>query len=193
MTDDERLRAYDDLANDPEYRESFLRLVKQKFPKSSLPEIDAKDALQKQIADQLKTRDQESSELKDQVLAERAERLRQSKAEKFRGAPWYLSDDDIKAVEQLMVDEQIPKFETAVTLYRSSISPLKPNGYGTLSQTHVPKGKDYKEMLFDPQSDLNKAGAKDRRTRSNRNTRAWAKKESDAAFEEIRSGQVSLQ
>ena len=73
----------------------------------------------RQIDDQLKTRDAELSELKDQLLTERAERLRQTKAEKFRGAPYYLSEEDIAAVEKLMVDEQIPKFETAVSLYRS--------------------------------------------------------------------------
>ena len=190
MTDDERLRSYDKLANDPEFREPFLRLVKKKYPKSSIPEIDAKDAIETKIDAGLKAKQEELDKLKDQLLTAQAQNLRDSKMSKFKGAPYWLRDEEIEAVEKLMVDEQIPNFDTAVRYYRGVIEPLTPSGYGIAGGPRAPKGRDYKSLIKDMNSDLMKSAINGRG--DNRKAKLWAKKESDAAFDELRSGQVQL-
>jgi hypothetical protein len=190
MTDEERLEALKQIVDDPETRAPFFRLIKKKFPKANIPEIDAADALRHAIDSELATSKKELEELKDELRTERATRIIQQEREKWRGAPWYFSEEDMKAVEDIMVAKQIGTFKTAAEYYRDRVEPLKPNGYGISSRTRAPKGKHYREMLRDPNSELMKAAING--GRSNRKAREWANREAAEAFEEIRSGQVEV-
>lgn len=190
MTNEERLDALQKIIDDPQTRDPFFRLVKKKFPNASIPEIDAADAIYAKIDSELATYKKQLEETRDELLTERASRVIQREREAWKGAPWYFDDEDIKAVEDLMINKQIGTFKTAAEYYRAKVSPITPTGFGIGGRSRVPKGKYYKDLLKDPGSELMKAAING--GRSNRKAKEWANREAAEAFEELRSGQVQI-
>jgi hypothetical protein len=89
------------LMKDPATREATQRLIKQKFPTTSIPEIDAKDSVRKEI----ETEREERLKLERQLMEREArDNVRERRA--AIKAKYQLSDADVEGVEKLMVEDK---------------------------------------------------------------------------------------
>lgn len=116
------------LANDPETRTEFLRLLKKKNPNTSIPELDAADAVTKEV-DKLREenaklrQDFGEAELRRSIEAKRSQAMRDNK----------LTDDQMTQVEKLMVEKHLPDYETASEFFRMSQQVAAPTAVDQIS------------------------------------------------------------
>lgn len=103
---------YQALINNPETRDLALRMTKKVNPALSIPEIELVDRAnaafkkQQEEIDTMKVREAERA-AKDLVNTRRAELADQG-----------FTKADITAIEKIMVDEQIPNYQTAANYYK---------------------------------------------------------------------------
>jgi hypothetical protein len=103
------------LANDPETRTEFLRMLKKKNPSMAIPEIDASDAVNKRV-DDLKKENQElrdkfqENELRQSITLKRGDAMKKH----------HLSDDQMTEVEKLMLEKHLPDYDTAAEFFSMS-------------------------------------------------------------------------
>lgn len=105
---------------DPKTRKDTMRLVKKIEPERSLPEVDAEDAVAAAVAP-LQKKIEEMNTERDR---ERQLSSWEAKREPLRKKG--LGDDDIKKVEQFMVDKQIGNHELAYQLMQQNEKPASP-------------------------------------------------------------------
>jgi hypothetical protein len=183
--DRQRLETLDALMNDQEIAPDLYRIVRKKFPNAQVPDKYLVDERATAIAeDKIKAERERIKALEDQIASDRFLREQSEKHAKLRGAPHYLSEDDIKAVEKIMVDEQIPNYETAAKFYRATQQPLSPSGHGKL--TRSTKGPDFRESLRDRSSELVK------NLSNQRTAKDWARNRAQEAWAEIESGEAQI-
>ncbi len=122
---EESTRLLRTLLNSPDTREHTLRLIKKKTG-SSIPEIDAADAVRGDIAVERKARQDLEARLQEKDIMDRIkeERLRVKKDHD-------LSDEDVKEVEKLMVDKDapIPSYAAAAKVYKASKQIAQPTSH----------------------------------------------------------------
>jgi hypothetical protein len=100
------------LSQDPTTREQYLRLVKQKNPNVSIPEVDAKDAVLTQLNELKEDNRKLRDEIKESKFSDNVEKKRAGVMTKHR-----LSDDQMTVIEKLMIDKKLPDYDTAVEFY----------------------------------------------------------------------------
>lgn len=102
------------LMNNPETRSTMLRLMKRQNPALAIPEIE--------LADQANHAFKGVNDRLDKMQLDQLERDTKARVERERGrlASQGMSEDDITAIEKVMVDEQIPNYATAAKYYQQS-------------------------------------------------------------------------
>ena len=113
------------LSNKKETRGDLLKLLKKDNPERVIPEIDAAAAVESKITDL----DKKFAEfLAAQQAKEQSNDLNQQK-EQARGQ-FNLTDDDMKKVEELMVNRKVLNYQDAAKLYSIEKTPEEVNDYG---------------------------------------------------------------
>jgi hypothetical protein len=160
------------IANDPETRESWLRLLKKKNPGLSLPEIDAKDAVLGEVGKLTKTVEDMRNAMLERDVRDRIERERSAVRTKY-----HLTDDDITGVEKLMIDKENPisSYDAAARVHLASRQSATPSSVNFQPPTYQMPEKDVWGAGIGNPARLNKI----------------AIDEGFKAWNEIRSGQVA--
>jgi hypothetical protein len=102
----------DSLAKNPKTRESFLRLTKTASPDTPIPEIDLKDqinSMAKPLVDKVSDLEKKliEKQVQDNIYAKRNSLFEQG-----------FKKDEVDSIEKLMVEKQIPSYETAADFFR---------------------------------------------------------------------------
>jgi hypothetical protein len=153
LTPEQELAYYRDMAGkinaDPAARKTYLRLRKQLFPHEQIPEIDVEERLQSDLNKQLEERDKKIKELEERQFKKEFEDKFTRTREKLSGPPWFLEDDQIKAVDELIEKKGFPDLETAADYLRATTQPLKPSSLGLMgfkpTQTARKQRADFNE------------------------------------------------
>ena len=121
---EESNRLFTTLVSDPETRAETLALVKRKNPTMAIPELDEKAARDAALAAERAEREKLEARVRDQEIRERLRNERE-RVKKDHG----LTDEDLTAVEALMVDEKapIPHYDAAAKVYKASRVEAKPS------------------------------------------------------------------
>lgn len=163
---------YQAILNDPATREIGLRVTKKVNPKLSIPEIDLKDATH----GALKERDSKIEALENQMrerdARDRIERERQ--ALRSDG----LTQDDVDAIEKIMMDEHIPSYQTAAKYYKAQRQVSVPT-----PETYRGSGAGSYSLPEDPMKALK--GGKNA-------LRSYALNSASEALNDLRSGRIKL-
>lgn len=172
---EEMASLYHGLVTNPETREPTLRSTKKLNPRMSIPELDVRTSVEAA----LKSRDEKIAEMEARELVRevegRATRNRQSLRDKG------YSTEDVAAIEKLMVDRQIPSYDTAAEFFAQQRQLAEPTpDSGRLDRE---RALSY-SLPQDPLAAL-KTGGKKALQAMGRNSAA-------AALAEIRTGQVKL-
>ncbi|MBV8648468.1 hypothetical protein [Paludibacterium sp.] len=96
------------LVNNPQTREQFLRLAKQANPNLQIPEIATKDSFQTELQKEREARLNLEKQIQERDIRENLQKTRANVQSKFK-----LNDEQMSSVETLMVEKQIPSYETA--------------------------------------------------------------------------------
>ncbi len=162
---------YQKLLSNPATRELTLRASKKIDPSLSIPEVDLRDMANGAFA----ARDEKIASLEQQIRERDAkDRVAQARAGLAKQG---MSDDDVAAIEKLMVDEQIPSYETAAKYYRAQkqIATPTPTAMQRATSFELPKSP------LDAMKN-GKAGLKN-----------WARSEASAALDDLRAGRITIQ
>lgn len=116
------------LLNNPETREQTLRAVKKVDPSRQIPEIDARDAVGKDIEELRREQLRLEAELRASRVQQDIERQRAKLKQQYQ-----FTDDDVAAVEALMIDKDdpIPSYTRAAQAYigQRQMAPATPASY----------------------------------------------------------------
>lgn len=105
------------LTSDPATREGVQRLIKQKFPTSSIPEIDAKDAVRAEIKTERDARIALENKIREDEI-----RRRLTDQRKQVMSDHNLTEADMIEVEKMMTRDvdPIPTYNGAALVYKAS-------------------------------------------------------------------------
>lgn len=109
------------LVNNPATREITLRSIKATNPGAVIPEIDSQDKFAKQLAEEREARLALEQKMQEQQINQRIKENRE-RIQKSHG----LDEAQTLEVEKIMVDEQIPNYDSAVKVYKASRSQAEP-------------------------------------------------------------------
>ena len=166
MSDAEELAYYRDINQkalaDPEARGLLLALRKKIYPNTSIPEYDIPEKLKTELETELKKRDEEleryKTEQANKEFAADYERRKSALSGQYR-----FSEDDLKKVEALVVEEHFPTLETAARYYSEISEPIKPGGLGLLGLSQSKGSLEVRKEFNDRYRKLFKrAGSKGR-------------------------------
>jgi hypothetical protein len=163
------------IAQNPETREGFQRLLKKINPKLSIPELDAVDransTIIKPLTDKLASLERS---IQERDILDRLEKSRAQVKAKYR-----LSDEDLTGVETLMVRSEsnpdpIPSYDAAARVYVASrqSAPATPAAFAPPIYT-MPEKETWARGIGNPQ-ELNRI----------------ALNEAFSAWNDLRSGKV---
>lgn len=99
---------YNQLTSDPETRGPFLKLIKKKFPKAPIPEIDAAAPVLGEVAELRKL----VKDLTESIANERTDGKINGKFSKLKSERSY-TDEGIQKIQALMVEKSIGDPEAA--------------------------------------------------------------------------------
>jgi hypothetical protein len=105
------------LTADPATREAMQRLIKQKFPSTSIPEIDAKDSVRAEIKTERDARIALENKIREDEIRRRLTDQRKAVMSEHN-----LTEADMLEVEKLMTREvdSIPTYNGAALVYKAS-------------------------------------------------------------------------
>lgn len=126
------------LADNPATRRQFLELIKTASPMTNIPEID----MEYRMNERNKPLQEKIQSLESQLQQQSFKELRKANHERL--IDMGIAKDEIKNVEQLMLDKQIGNFESAGEFYLSQKQPASPTA-SMFSQTPMTM-PDIKEM-----------------------------------------------
>ena len=111
------------LMRDPAARETVQRHLKKLNPALAIPEIDAKDAVLAELAEERKKRETLENNYREDKIRERIERQRAEVKTKYK-----LTDADMIEVEKLMLDKDnpIPTYDGAARVFNASKTTAAP-------------------------------------------------------------------
>ncbi len=149
---EESTRLLRTLLNSPDTRETTLRLIKKKTG-SSIPEIDARDAVMGEVQKERDARVALEARLQERDIMERIEKER-SRIKTDNG----FNDEDVKAVEALMVDKDapIPSYAAAAKVYKASKQIAQPTTHQLQPKTWDMPEKDVWKGGIGNRMELNK-------------------------------------
>ncbi len=101
--------------SNPDTRKDFLSLVKKSNPSLAIPEIDARSAVESELAKEREARQALEAKFAEKEAKENVERQRKAVQEKYN-----FNDDDMTQVEKIMLDEKIPSYDFAARYLKSS-------------------------------------------------------------------------
>lgn len=156
--------------DNPVTRDVMLRVTKKLNPSLSVPEIDIKDATNNEF----KKINDRSDALEAQIR-ERDARDRIN-AERSALRDGGMDNDDVAAIEKIMIDEHIPSYQTAAKYYKSQRQVAEPtaqpqSGFSTYS------------LPTDPMTAMK--GGKNALSK-------WARNSASDALNDLRAGRVKL-
>lgn len=110
------------LINNPETREDFLRLVQKSNPRLQIPELQQRDSVMTELQKERDARMSLEKQIREDKLRADLEKTRQSVQAKHK-----LTDDQMASVEKLMLDKQIPSYETAAEFLVAQTKAAEPS------------------------------------------------------------------
>ena len=141
------------VANNKKTRKGFLGLYKEVSPDTAIPEIDEVNAINSEIA----KRDERIQELEkrfdNRVHEDNLARAKNEAKTKFQ-----LSDDDMTAMEKMIVEKKLPADYTwAAQLYKQQTEVATPtnygtSGYGPLDIERNAESEEFKGLMEDESS-----------------------------------------
>jgi len=139
---DELARLAQTLADNPETRKDFLRMTKKINPDLPIPELEIEDKTSVFMAEMRKENESMRAKLREKEAIETLEKRRQALVKKG------LVDDEneIEAVEKLMLDKKIGDHETAAQYHqwmKQAATPT-PSGYNPSAVKQFDLGKYWK-------------------------------------------------
>jgi hypothetical protein len=134
----ESTRLLQTLLNSSDTREATLRLIKKKNG-MPIPEIDAKDSVLAEVAAERAERVKLETRLQERDIMDRIEKER-VRVKSENG----FNDEDVKAVEALMVDKDapIPSYAAAAKVYKASKQIAQPTTHQLAPKTWDMPEKD---------------------------------------------------
>lgn len=129
-------RLYGKLVNTPATREFTLRATKKIAPETSIPEIDVFD----RVGAAMKPHIEKTTKLEQQLLAKDVEAKIEAKRRDLRKGGF--NDDEIDAVEKIMVEKQIPDHKTAGEFYRLQSRAATPTPESWKGDNRLPFDKE---------------------------------------------------
>ncbi len=161
---------YQSLVSNPATREMTLRATKTVNPSLSIPEVDLKDMAGKEFS----KRDEKIAKLENELLKRDAEdRVNRARSSLITKG---FKQEDVDAIEKIMVDKQIPNYDTAAEFYKNQQTVAEPT-------PSVPVRGQTFTMPADPLASMK--GGRQGLSR-------WARDAGTAALDEIRNGRVKL-
>lgn len=135
---EESTRLFQTLLSSKDTRETMLRAIK-KTTGQSIPEIDARDAVSAEVATERGERQKLEARLQERDIMERIERER-GRVKTEHG----FNDEDVKAVEALMIDKDapIPSYAAAAKVYKASKQIAQPTTHQLQPKTWDMPEKD---------------------------------------------------
>lgn len=153
------------LANNPETRPMYLRLIKKHSPTTAIPEIDVLNTVGNALQPHLAKIEKLEQEKLEREVNDRLRANRESLRDEGH------SKEDIAAIEKMMVDEKIPSHATAAKYFKLQNQAAVPTT-AHMRRAEVPIGRDK----------IKEAGG----------IRRWGTNEAHAAIDDIRAGRVKL-
>jgi hypothetical protein len=142
------------LAENPKTRKEFLRLTKQAHPDLPVPELEIEDRTNHAISEQQNRIAQLEAKLKEKDARTELERRRNTLKEKRLAE----SDDDVKAIEKLMIEKGISNHESAAEYYNWMRQADKPTPAFSNSPI-TSKVNDFQKYLKNPAAAAREAAA----------------------------------
>ena len=127
---------YAKLVNDQKTREFTLRATKHVAPQTPIPEIDVLDRVGAAVKPHIEKIDKLEKEMLKKSVEEKIEKKRAD----LRGQGY--TQQEIEAVEKLMVEKQIPDHMTAAEFYRLQSKSVEPTPSHYVSPTKLPYDKE---------------------------------------------------
>ena len=115
------------LADNPKTRKNFLRLTKEVNPDLVIPELQLEEYTEKRVNEADQRVMQLENKLRERDAIESLEKKRNS----LKAKGFAQSDEDVEAIEKVMVEKNIPNHETAAQYWewmKQSAVPT-PTGY----------------------------------------------------------------
>ena len=145
------------LAESPDTREDILRLTKKVKPGLNIPEIDLKDSTNLALQQVRQENEQIRAELKSRDAQAALENRRKNLMKKGLAS----SEDEVDAIEKLMIEKGIPNHETAAEYHQFMKQAAKPTptGYNPSAVRQFDLGKFWKDPRGAAQQEAVKAFA----------------------------------
>jgi hypothetical protein len=160
-------KLYATMVKDPTTREAALRLTKKVSPGTTIPEIDVLD----RVAHGVKPYVDKINQLEQKFLAKDVETKIETKRKELRKLGH--NDDQIDAIEKLMVEKQIPDHATAAEFYKLQNQQTKPTPSNWNGNNALPIDKEKAKL----------AGG----------FKKFFMQDAHAAVDDIRNGKIRLQ
>ena len=140
---DELARLAQTLADNPETRKDFLRMTKKINPDLPIPELEIEDKTSSALNEIRKENESMRAKLREKEAIENLEKRRQSLVKKGLVE----DENEIEAVEKVMLDKKIADHETAADHYRWMKESAKPTptGYNPSAVRQFNLGKYWKD------------------------------------------------
>ena len=125
---DELALLANELANNPQTREQFLRLTKQARPSVSIDAIDIKDEVSKVVNEANERVLSMENKLREREAMDELEKRRNALLKKGK----VKSDEDIAEIEKIMLEKGIQNHETAADYFqwmRQAATPTPPKAF----------------------------------------------------------------
>lgn len=139
---DELARLAQTLADNPETRKDFLRMTKKINPDLPIPELEIEDKTSSALNEIRKENESMRAKLREKEALESLEKRRQSLVKKGLVE----DENEIEAVEKLMLDKKIGDHETAAQYHQwmKQASTPTPSGYNPSAVKQFDLGKYWK-------------------------------------------------
>ena len=141
------------LTNNPQTRGGLQKLIKTVAPNTPIPELDAKEEVLREFSTLKEGFEQMRMELIERDVRTRVAEQRSQLKSKFG-----FTDEEVAAVEKIMVDEQIPSHSTAAVVFNASRKSAEPTPAVYMPPTYDMPEKDVWAKGIGNKSMLNKIG-----------------------------------
>jgi hypothetical protein len=107
----------------PDTRERMQRLIKEKNPNLSIPEIDSTDRVMAAVAAEKAEREKLEAKILERDVRDKIDRARSGIKDKYK-----LNDEEVLEVEKLMTDKEnpIPTHDAAARVFKASRTVSEP-------------------------------------------------------------------
>jgi hypothetical protein len=131
--------------NDPTLNVEAKRLIKKKYPNLQIPDYDIEQKVEARFAQEKKFRDDSAEEKRKKDQNDEWQAKRKEAKDKYG-----YSEDELKKLEQFMLDNQIEKYDVAHA-YRSTIEPAASEPANEGRYWNHEKQEGFAEIAKDPE------------------------------------------